>query len=64
MQLFFGFAGLYNLLLFWVLGGMHHISGIETFELPTTRAEIGANPSECEPFTSYLFLHVAHLELL
>lgn len=42
MQLFFGFVGLYNILLCWVPGLILHVSGIETFELPDTRPTIVA----------------------
>jgi len=42
MQLFFGFVGLFNILTCWVIGVVLHVSGIETFELPTTRAAISA----------------------
>jgi len=42
MQLFFGFVGLHNLLICWILGAILHLTGIENFELPSTRAEIGA----------------------
>ncbi|KAF5377454.1 hypothetical protein D9615_005305 [Tricholomella constricta] len=42
MQLFFGFVGLFNVLTCWIIGVVLHITGIERFELPTTRAAIGA----------------------
>jgi len=42
MQLFFGFVGLYNILLCWVIGVILHLAGIETFELPNTGAAVGA----------------------
>ena len=34
MTLFFGFVGLFNILLIWPVGVVLHLSGIETFELP------------------------------
>ena len=42
MQLFFGFVGLYNILICWVVGVILHWSGIETFELPNTGTAVGA----------------------
>ncbi|KAF9417654.1 hypothetical protein BGZ94_009915 [Podila epigama] len=35
MSLFFGFVGLFNLLLLWPLFGVLHLTGIEPFELPS-----------------------------
>lgn len=34
MSLFFGFVGLFNLLLLWPVFGLLHWTGVETFELP------------------------------
>ena len=34
MQLFFGFVGLFNILMTWPIGVILHLTGIETFELP------------------------------
>lgn len=42
MQLFFGFVGLYNICLCWVIGLFLHISGIEPFEMPNTTAAVGS----------------------
>ncbi|KAF9460780.1 hypothetical protein BDZ94DRAFT_1168927 [Collybia nuda] len=36
MQLFFGFVGLFNILLCWPIGMVLHFTGVEHFELPTT----------------------------
>ncbi|TFK30549.1 hypothetical protein FA15DRAFT_629746 [Coprinopsis marcescibilis] len=36
MQLFFGFVGLFNILLCWPIGVILHLSGIEVFGLPGT----------------------------
>ncbi|KAF9229409.1 hypothetical protein BS17DRAFT_771414 [Gyrodon lividus] len=37
MQLFFGYVGLFNLLLCWPVGLLLHWSGVEYFELPDTK---------------------------
>jgi solute carrier family 35, member F5 len=37
MKLFFGFVGLYNILLSWILGLMLHVLGIEKFQIPSGR---------------------------
>ncbi|KAI6136733.1 hypothetical protein F5141DRAFT_1076298 [Pisolithus sp. B1] len=42
MQLFFGFVGLFNILLCWPIGLLLHIFGIESLELPTTRQALAA----------------------
>ena len=42
MQLFFGFVGLYNILMCWVVGVILHLAGLETFELPNTGKAVGA----------------------
>ena len=42
MQLFFGFVGLFNILICWLLGVFLHLIGAEPFELPTTRKAVGA----------------------
>ncbi|RDB29195.1 hypothetical protein Hypma_015412 [Hypsizygus marmoreus] len=42
MRLFFGFVGLFNILICWVLGVILHLTGIEPFELPTTGTAVGA----------------------
>jgi len=42
MQLFFGFVGLFNILTCWLLGVFLHLTGVEPFELPTTRNATGA----------------------
>ncbi|KXN89920.1 hypothetical protein AN958_04924 [Leucoagaricus sp. SymC.cos] len=39
MQLFFGFVGLFNVLVCWPMGFVLHWTGVETFELPTQAAE-------------------------
>ncbi|KAH8102492.1 hypothetical protein BXZ70DRAFT_928732 [Cristinia sonorae] len=36
MQLFFGFVGLFNIVLTWPIGVVLHYTGVERFELPTT----------------------------
>ncbi|KAF8642238.1 hypothetical protein AX16_009513 [Volvariella volvacea WC 439] len=36
MQLFFGFVGLFNILLCWPIGVILHFIGVEAFELPKT----------------------------
>ncbi|KAF7311000.1 hypothetical protein HMN09_00643400 [Mycena chlorophos] len=38
MQLFFGYVGLFNILLYWPIGILLHIFGLEHFELPSRRA--------------------------
>ena len=35
MHLFFGFAGLFSILLLWPIGVVLHFTGAETFELPS-----------------------------
>ncbi|KAG6337321.1 hypothetical protein ID866_1746 [Astraeus odoratus] len=40
MQLFFGFVGLFNILLCWPVGILLHIFGVESLELPSTRQAI------------------------
>jgi len=37
MQLFFGFVGLFNILICWPIGLVLHLTGIEIFELPPNR---------------------------
>jgi solute carrier family 35, member F5 len=37
MQLFFGFVGLFNILLCWPAGVFLHLTGLEPFALPSTR---------------------------
>jgi solute carrier family 35 protein F5 len=39
MQLFFGFVGLFNVLVCWPLGFVLHWTGVEPFELPTKATE-------------------------
>jgi drug/metabolite transporter (DMT)-like permease len=39
MQLFFGFVGLFNILLCWPIGLILHWTRIEPFELPTKAAQ-------------------------
>ncbi|KAG5648085.1 hypothetical protein DXG03_007120 [Asterophora parasitica] len=41
MQLFFGFVGLFNVITCWIIGVVLHVSGIEPFQLPSSRAAIG-----------------------
>ena len=42
MQLFFGFVGLFNVISCWMMGLLPHVTGVEPFELPTTRAAVVA----------------------
>jgi solute carrier family 35 protein F5 len=42
MQLFFGFVGLFNVLSCWPIGVVLHLTGVETFELPSTGKAITA----------------------
>ncbi|KAG8747161.1 hypothetical protein FRC10_002210 [Ceratobasidium sp. 414] len=37
MQLFFGFVGVFNVLACWPIGVILHLTGAETFELPSSR---------------------------
>lgn len=39
MQLFFGFVGLYNVLLCWPVIILFHLMGVETFGLPETKSQ-------------------------
>ena len=41
MQLFFGFVGLLNILFLWPLGLILHLTGAETFELPSSGKATG-----------------------
>lgn len=55
MQLFFGFVGLFNILLCWPIGVILHLLGAEYFELPGTGKEVGAiliNVSYCLSITT------------
>ena len=40
MKLFFGFVGLFNILLAWPVGLFLHVIGLEVFEWPTTKNEV------------------------
>jgi len=40
MQLFFGFVGLCTMLFLWPIGLILHLTGVETFELPSDRRTI------------------------
>ena len=40
MQLFFGFVGLFNVLLCWPIGLIMHLVGMETLEEPRNRLEL------------------------
>ena len=42
MQLFFGLVGLCNLLLFWPIGLLLHLTGAESFGLPRTKQDLYA----------------------
>ncbi|QRV79512.1 hypothetical protein RhiJN_07527 [Ceratobasidium sp. AG-Ba] len=37
MQLFFGFVGIFNVLACWPIGVILHLTGVEIFELPTSK---------------------------
>jgi solute carrier family 35, member F5 len=41
-KLFFGFVGLFNIVFLWPIGIILHLTGIEIFELPSTRKAVGA----------------------
>ena len=36
MQLFFGFVGLFNVMICWPMGFILHFAGVERFELPSS----------------------------
>ncbi|KAK0245858.1 hypothetical protein EDD85DRAFT_802370 [Armillaria nabsnona] len=40
MQLFFGFVGLFNILAYWPIGILLHVTGVETLEWPSSRKAI------------------------
>lgn len=40
MQLFFGFVGLFNILVTWPIGVVLHLTGVEPFELPSKTSSI------------------------
>ncbi|KJA29129.1 hypothetical protein HYPSUDRAFT_32483 [Hypholoma sublateritium FD-334 SS-4] len=42
MQLFFGFVGLFNILVCWPIGIILHLTGVELFEWPSSRKIISA----------------------
>lgn len=42
MQLFFGFVGMFNIIVMIPMAGLLHLSGFEEFSLPKTRNEWGA----------------------
>ncbi|KAH7880600.1 uncharacterized protein C8R40DRAFT_1080972 [Lentinula edodes] len=42
MKMFFGFVGLFNIILCWPIGVILHLTGIERFELPTSERAVGA----------------------
>ena len=42
MQLFFGFVGLFNILTCWPIGVILHLTGVEPFQLPSTRTAVVA----------------------
>lgn len=42
MQLFFGFVGLFNIVMCWPIGVVLHFTGVETFEPPTTTKVVAA----------------------
>lgn len=37
MQLFFGFVGVFNVLMLWPIGVILHFAGVETFEMPSSQ---------------------------
>ena len=42
MQLFFGFVGLFNIVVCWPIGIILHFTGVERFEVPgTSRVVVG-----------------------
>ncbi|KAG7099324.1 hypothetical protein E1B28_001182 [Marasmius oreades] len=41
MKLFFGFVGIFNIITLWPLAILLHVTGMEKFELPSNRKEIG-----------------------
>lgn len=42
MQLFFGFVGLFNILVCWPIGVVLHLTGVEPFQLPYTSKVVTA----------------------
>ncbi|KAJ3890272.1 hypothetical protein GG344DRAFT_49846 [Lentinula edodes] len=42
MKMFFGFVGLFNIILCWPIGVILHLTGVERFELPTSERAVGA----------------------
>lgn len=42
MQLFFGFVGAFNILGFWPIGVLLHLTGLEVFELPSSNKALYA----------------------
>ncbi|KAJ4486282.1 hypothetical protein J3R30DRAFT_3445609 [Lentinula aciculospora] len=42
MTMFFGFVGLFNIILCWPIGVVLHLTGVEEFELPSSGRAVGA----------------------
>lgn len=42
MKTFFGFVGLFNIILCWPIGVILHVTGVERFELPSSEKAVGA----------------------
>ncbi|KAJ3812265.1 hypothetical protein F5876DRAFT_37837 [Lentinula aff. lateritia] len=42
MKMFFGFVGLFNIILCWPIGVILHLTGVERFELPSSDKAVGA----------------------
>ncbi|KAJ3868761.1 hypothetical protein EV359DRAFT_31665 [Lentinula novae-zelandiae] len=42
MKMFFGFVGLFNIILCWPIGVILHVTGVERFELPSSEKAVGA----------------------
>lgn len=53
MQLFFGFVGLFNVLMLWPIGIILHLTGTETIEFPHGRKALAAVFVNVSTFISF-----------
>lgn len=60
MQLFFGFVGLFNILVCWPIGIILHLTGVEIFEWPSSRKIVSAILiNVCAIFTPDMSSHLS-----
>jgi solute carrier family 35 protein F5 len=62
MQLFFGYVGLFNIVLCWPIGLLLHWFGVEDLELPDTKhAVVAILINVCVPQCAWCFQILTHL---